>query len=484
MRLSELLGLTKQSEYVRSHLYRINAKGGLVASAITAIAGLALVTGLFGHDFYPPLRTDLGTSYESWRAGGWLIIAISFLMSCSSAIQLRSVEPRRSFRTTLCAYIVTVLFVGAHLSVPLVFSGFGPLAFVLGLTIIMLDFVLPPAVFLPLLLLAGGYLTCSIYAVGNPDSTVWLDLDLNLAVFVVASFFRYSEGVGNAQALEQLDRISCLDPVTGLGNVTAMRRAVAEVDPATAGVCIVDIDDFKQFNDEYGHLVGNRVLKCVAYALDDAFYGVGQCFRVGGDEFIVITEGASSAELADRVDRSRMYVGWRTTVMGLGEGPTISAGIACAGSGWDSGFADEGAGTNTGTEAVAEVGTEADFGGDAEFGADAPDGRSDASGGVGAGTTAAGSTAAAGGGTSAGDAATAGRGSADGHGPVRRKLDLVTGWFRRAWDALRHVGTSRHMDPCMVNPLIDTPSYQLLYERADMRLYAAKRLGKNQTVSE
>lgn len=371
-------------------------------------------------------------------------------MSCSSAIQLRSAAPRRSFRTTLCAYVVTVLFVGANLSVPLVFSGFGPLAFVLGLTIIMLDFVLPPATFLPLLLLAGGYLTCSIYAIGNPDSTIWLDLDLNLAVFVVASFFRYNEGVSNAQALEKLDRISCLDPVTGLGNVTAMRRAAAEVDPATAGVCIVDIDDFKQFNDEYGHLVGNRALKCVAYALDDAFYGVGQCFRVGGDEFIVIAEGASSAELAKRVDRSRTYLGWRTTLMGLGVAPTLSAGVACAGREWDSGCADGGAGAEAGagTGAVTDAGTGAEqFG---SFGADAADGCREA----------------------------------DGHGSVRRTLGLVAGWFRRTWDALRHVGTSRHVDPSTVNPLIDTPSYRLLYACADMRLYAAKRLGKNQTVSE
>lgn len=55
-------------------------------------------------------------------------------------------------------------------------------------------------------------------------------------------------------------------------------------------VCLfmLDIDDFKNYNDTYGHLYGNSVLKCVASKLNDAVGSDGLCARWGGDEFIGI----------------------------------------------------------------------------------------------------------------------------------------------------------------------------------------------------
>jgi diguanylate cyclase (GGDEF)-like protein len=88
-------------------------------------------------------------------------------------------------------------------------------------------------------------------------------------------------------------KLALTDPLTGLGNhrdfherllrelATADRRGT----PLT--LCLVDIDDFKQINDRFGHPVGDNVLALVATQLRRD----GEAFRLGGDEFAVVLAG-------------------------------------------------------------------------------------------------------------------------------------------------------------------------------------------------
>ena len=68
------------------------------------------------------------------------------------------------------------------------------------------------------------------------------------------------------------------------------------------GIILFDIDDFKLFNDTKGHLAGDEILKKVAKTLLDMFpepkYKV---FRMGGDEFLVISENVSEREIIKRL---------------------------------------------------------------------------------------------------------------------------------------------------------------------------------------
>jgi diguanylate cyclase (GGDEF)-like protein len=85
-------------------------------------------------------------------------------------------------------------------------------------------------------------------------------------------------------------RLALTDPLTGLGNhrhfqeqlQIQLEEASAAREPLT--VCLLDLDDFKQINDRYGHPVGDRVLAHVANRLG----GLGEAYRLGGDEFAVV----------------------------------------------------------------------------------------------------------------------------------------------------------------------------------------------------
>jgi diguanylate cyclase (GGDEF)-like protein len=76
----------------------------------------------------------------------------------------------------------------------------------------------------------------------------------------------------------------------------ALEQAVARTDGAA--LILFDFDDFKQINDDYGHPVGDAVLRAIAAACDGVVRD-GDCLaRIGGDEFAVIAPGARSNGVA------------------------------------------------------------------------------------------------------------------------------------------------------------------------------------------
>lgn len=93
---------------------------------------------------------------------------------------------------------------------------------------------------------------------------------------------------------EQAQRLARLDPLTGLGNRRAFDETLsAEIERArraggALSVVILDVDDFKQINDGFGHLNGDRCLRDVATKLSEAARANDTCFRWGGDEFALL----------------------------------------------------------------------------------------------------------------------------------------------------------------------------------------------------
>ena len=107
------------------------------------------------------------------------------------------------------------------------------------------------------------------------------------------------------QALEKADR----DPLTGLLNHRAFHaRLTIETDRAlredgSLGVAMIDLDNFKFFNDAYGHLVGDTVLKEISYCLTGCCRPYDTVARFGGDEFAVLLPGITPDEARSLSDR-------------------------------------------------------------------------------------------------------------------------------------------------------------------------------------
>jgi diguanylate cyclase (GGDEF)-like protein len=123
------------------------------------------------------------------------------------------------------------------------------------------------------------------------------------------------------------------DPVAGCMNHRAMRRRLdEEIGRATrAGTplacLLIDLDDFKLVNDEYGHQAGDAVLREVVQALVGEFRAFDRVARYGGDEFVVILPNAelrSAAAAATRaLERMRAV-----RMLGSDSGIAASIGVA------------------------------------------------------------------------------------------------------------------------------------------------------------
>jgi diguanylate cyclase len=108
------------------------------------------------------------------------------------------------------------------------------------------------------------------------------------------------------------------DALTGLANRKAccdyldaqIARAHDKRTPLSA--IFLDIDHFKRFNDNFGHRMGDEVLRLVAQNLEQSFHGHGFVSRWGGEEFVVVMPDISAIEAAGHAERFRARIATRT----------------------------------------------------------------------------------------------------------------------------------------------------------------------------
>lgn len=128
------------------------------------------------------------------------------------------------------------------------------------------------------------------------------------------------ETTAQATSIEQLEEMATHDALTGLLNRPALERQMglaiklAERGPESVFV-MLDVDDFKAFNDTRGHSFGDRVLVAVANALSDAVRGADIVGRYGGDEFGIILVNWSDGDL--EAERARLSEAIRLAGMEL-----------------------------------------------------------------------------------------------------------------------------------------------------------------------
>lgn len=109
------------------------------------------------------------------------------------------------------------------------------------------------------------------------------------------------------QERQLLERSAHIDPLTNLGNRDGLDRHADRLwrkgDPFTCAY--IDIDHLKHCNDIFGHAEGNRYILRICRSLSETTEHDELLFRIGGDEFVLISANASETELEQRLEQVR-----------------------------------------------------------------------------------------------------------------------------------------------------------------------------------
>ncbi|HLM08887.1 MAG TPA: sensor domain-containing diguanylate cyclase [Thermoleophilaceae bacterium] len=162
----------------------------------------------------------------------------------------------------------------------------------------------------------------------RPGGDAQLELLIELAGLAAAAY-------RNATAHAQLALEARTDGLTGCLNHAAMhdtlRRELERCRRIGHGVslAIVDLDDFKQVNEEHGHLAGDEVLRRVGAALRESVRAYDVVARYGGDEFAIILIDADQSTAADVASRALDGIERALRRLGIADDATAAtAGVA------------------------------------------------------------------------------------------------------------------------------------------------------------
>lgn len=232
-------------------------------------------------------------------------VLLLFMLYANRAMKAKNVHARGAQRAALLLYIVMMVYallmsVFPHPNMPAVY-------YPLFLLMAPVLFILPASHHLAINL--STLITFFFLVYHFKDAACW---NHDLFEATTASVFSIVVIVFMTQFRLQSDclkdkyyKLSQQDLLTGVVNKTTGTQAAQEYlnhmrEDEIAALFFIDIDDFKKYNDTYGHLEGDRMLTQIGAALSTFCRKGDTACRFGGDEFIVLLKDIQSAAVAEQ----------------------------------------------------------------------------------------------------------------------------------------------------------------------------------------
>ncbi|MGQ9927242.1 MAG: diguanylate cyclase [Chloroflexaceae bacterium] len=187
----------------------------------------------------------------------------------------------------------------------------------------------------------GSLLAVPLYVGGRPigalsvqaeASNAYTSADLDALEMLAATAVI---AIQNARLFRQVQQLATLDALTGLTNRRHfLELAYYEIERAKRyhhplSLLMIDVDHFKQFNDTYGHLVGDQALRAVSARLRDNLRENDVIGRFGGEEFIVLLPETGNEQALQVAERLRGAINAQPIATDEGEvGVSVSIGVA------------------------------------------------------------------------------------------------------------------------------------------------------------
>jgi diguanylate cyclase (GGDEF)-like protein len=153
-----------------------------------------------------------------------------------------------------------------------------------------------------------------------------------LVTVAMTGIFAYAFASLTRGQRNQLMRLATRDPLTGTGNRRALTQKIAEViavnerTSAPAALVMLDLDHFKDINDQFGHAMGDQILIQLTDIINLRIRITDSLYRIGGEEFVLVIEGQDLARASRLAEQLRTLV--EANELAPQQCVTISLGVA------------------------------------------------------------------------------------------------------------------------------------------------------------
>lgn len=183
----------------------------------------------------------------------------------------------------------------------------------------------------------GSVLCLPMQALGNTVGVVHLESPVVNAYGgeVLGLAARVAEQVGlaiaNSRLIKTMESLAMTDPLTGLRNARffdshlEQELAVGEREKSPVGLIMLDVDHFKNFNDDFGHPAGDEALRTLARVVRSTIRTSDVVARYGGEEFMVALRRANLEEAVEVAEKLRAAIEQSIVELGPGRYGRITA---------------------------------------------------------------------------------------------------------------------------------------------------------------
>ncbi len=318
-----LLGLRGTSKEARSQLERANRNVLRYETVfITVLVTLALVSTLFP---IAPWATKTPDAIMVYRAGFFLVGVASILghFACVSLAKEGAGVSKRS-RAFLISYTLFLLVAAAVVTAYDYANSQTFFLYVAALVLVFGLLYIQPLVTIAINIIYSSLIITILSMRGNVDPLNYLLIALMAFFIVIVSVSNYHTRLRSIMVNEQMREVSRHDSLTGVKNRRALNEDMSERVGNNIYLLLGDIDDFKFYNDSFGHNTGDKLLCVFAESMSKTF-GKANVYRYGGDEFVAVMQDIDEDRFRELIAR------WRSTFAGVrveGEhyAPTTSGG--------------------------------------------------------------------------------------------------------------------------------------------------------------
>lgn len=262
--------------------------------------------------------------------GEWLAVALDVVLL--AVIIGNASYAWRSGNSALAGKVNAVV---VSLSCAAMAGALGPAGLFWAYTIILANFMLAPR---PLATACGGLLVAAELLLAPFASGLAMAAFAVSAVLVMLYAFIFASLTEVQRKL--LEGLATRDPLTGVANRRSMEIELAESvrghlargEPAT--LAVLDLDHFKQVNDEHGHDAGDRVILGFVERVLSCVRKRDQLYRMGGEEFVLLLPGTDHSGARAALEKVRDAVQAQPLADGLRVTTSIGAAVLEPGDDW------------------------------------------------------------------------------------------------------------------------------------------------------